>query len=281
MGVTPLEMRALCWYVKKGWHRNVHWPIGGTPAALEEGTNEITSTPSVEESGATVYSSHTGTLGTGSSEDNQIGTGVTADPSPLFVPKYEPDKCRKCAKSMDLTQSHLHVEVGMSRIVLGREFLSGTMNVANFCQNCWGLPEQAEVMYCPVGVGFFDPEEDSSRSMVKREKQRFVHWDSKGPISSSIRVEVIDHFDARGKRRVYGRSDQFGRLVLYMDVWRSRDGRLFVRFWSRNQEVDWCSYEIVGLLDSESHGDTSPSGFCENWIPECLREEYDSWVISY
>lgn len=118
------------------------------------------------------------------------------------------------------------------------------------------------------------------RSDNRLQKQRVAYWDSEGPIGSSIRIEGIDHFDARGKRRMYGRGDQFGRLVLNMDVWLSRDGRLFVRFWSRNEDVDWYSYEIVGLVDIESHYDTSPPEFGEHWIPECLREEYDNWVAS-
>ena len=112
------------------------------------------------------------------------------------------------------------------------------------------------------------------------QKQRVVCWDSEGPIGSCIRIEGIDHFDARGKRRVYGRGDHFGRLVLNMDVWQSLYRRLFVRFWSRNEEVDWYSYEIVGLIDIESHDDTPLSGSGEHWIPECLREEYDNWVVS-
>ena len=77
-------------------------------------------------------------------------------------------------------------------------------------------------------------------------KQSLGYWDSEGPIDSSIRVEEIDPFDARGKRRVYGRGDIFDRLTLNIDVWRSRNGRLFVRFWSRSAEVDWRSYEIFG-----------------------------------
>ena len=111
------------------------------------------------------------------------------------------------------------------------------------------------------------------------QKRSLAYWDTEAPIGPSIRVEEIDHFDARGKRRVYGRGDIFDRLALNMDIWRSRNGRLFVRFWSRSKEVDWRSYEIVGLLDIESHEDTPTSGFSEEWIPECLREEYNDWVL--
>lgn len=112
-------------------------------------------------------------------------------------------------------------------------------------------------------------------------KQSLAYWDTEAPIGPSIRVEEIDHFDARGKRRVYGRGDQFARLALNMDIWRSRNGRLVVRFWSRSKEFDWLSYEIVGLLDFESHDDTPTSGFSEDWIPECLRVEYDNWVLDW
>jgi len=51
-------------------------------------------------------------------------------------------------------------------------------------------------------------------------KQSLAYWDTEGPIGSSIRVEDIDRFDARGKRRVYGRGDIFDRLTLNMDAGR-------------------------------------------------------------
>lgn len=108
-----------------------------------------------------------------------------------------------------------------------------------------------------------------------------TYWDTcKGPTDSSIHLEFIDHFDARGKRRVYGRGDYFGRMGLHMDVWQSRDGRLFVRFWSRSRKVDWYSYEIIGLPDSKQRCLEEATEFSEHWIPECLREEYDNWVLS-
>ena len=116
--------------------------------------------------------------------------------------------------------------------------------------------------------------------MGKRRKQWVVQWDSAALISSSIRIEGIDHFDARGKLRVYGRGDHFGRSTFKMDVWQSRDRRLFVRFWSPYQEVDWGSYELVGLIDSEIPDRSPTSYFTDQWIPECLRQEYDTWVIS-
>ena len=115
--------------------------------------------------------------------------------------------------------------------------------------------------------------------MPKQRKERNVYWENKGPSGPSIKVELIDDFDARGKHRVYGRGDHFVRLILNMDIWQDRNGRLFARFWSRNDEVDWHSYEIVGLSDNV--GLNLPIGeLDEQWVPECLRDEYDSWVVS-
>jgi len=46
-----------------------------------------------------------------------------------------------------------------------------------------------------------------------------TYWDSKPPETDAT-VEEIDHFDARGMRRVYGRGDHFGRHRSFnMDIW--------------------------------------------------------------
>lgn len=62
-----------------------------------------------------------------------------------------------------------------------------------------------------------------------------------------------------------------------MDVWRSANGRLLVRFWSRSAEVDWYSFEILGLEYDQSLADFTLG---EHWVPEALRDEYDDWVLS-
>jgi hypothetical protein len=116
--------------------------------------------------------------------------------------------------------------------------------------------------------------------MSKPRKKRVIDWEDEGLISPSIRLNHIGHFAARGKRRVYGRGDRFGKLTLNMDVWRAKDGRLFARFWSRNDEVDWYSYEIVGLSFLNRRKKTAVTEFGEHWVPECLRQEYDDWVLS-
>lgn len=115
--------------------------------------------------------------------------------------------------------------------------------------------------------------------MSKQEKERVVYWEREAETNSSARFEVIAHFDARSKHRVYGRSDHFGKLTLNMDVWRAKDGRLLVRFWSRNDEIDWCSYEIINLSVANRPHDKATAEFGEHWIPECLREEYENWVV--
>jgi hypothetical protein len=94
------------------------------------------------------------------------------------------------------------------------------------------------------------------------------------------KVNYIDHFDARGMRRVYGRGDHFsGGRTLNIDVWLTKRGRLVARFWSRSSEVDGMSLEVTGfstdlLLPSKL------AGLDERWVPKCLRDEYDTWVIT-
>lgn len=116
--------------------------------------------------------------------------------------------------------------------------------------------------------------------MSKQEQEQVVYWEREAETNPSARIVGIAHFDARGKHRVYGRSDHFGKLALNMDVWRAKDERLLVRFWSCNDEIDWCSYEIINLSVANRPHYQAAAEFGENWVPECLREEYKDWVLS-
>lgn len=100
-----------------------------------------------------------------------------------------------------------------------------------------------------------------------------VHWEHNIQHDPQITVEGIDHFNARGMHRVYGRGDRFNHWTLNLDLWKNRDGRLLARFWSRSQEVDPESWEVIGQPDVGLPGD-------EQWVPQCLRQRYESWVIS-
>ena len=99
------------------------------------------------------------------------------------------------------------------------------------------------------------------------------------------RLQHANHFDARGMRRVYGHTDRFGRgLTFHIAVWLTRDKRILARFWAHRDEVDWLSLEILGfshppLIRSEHRVD-QPPGSDEEWVPQCLRDEYESWVLS-
>jgi hypothetical protein len=103
-----------------------------------------------------------------------------------------------------------------------------------------------------------------------------VAWQQPSDGNSSATVRLIEHFNARGMRRVYGRCDHFHRSY-NMDIWRDRDSRLLVRFWSRSDEVDDESWEIIGAPDTRQ---LSSPPFDEAWIANCLREKYDEWVIA-
>ncbi len=85
---------------------------------------------------------------------------------------------------------------------------------------------------------------------------KLQYWDSEGPNNPEVYIEDIDHFDARGKFQVYGRGDIFGKTEFDMTIWRGRDRRMLVRFWSKDDDI----------TGSRMMGD---------WIPYCLRVAYD------
>jgi len=92
-------------------------------------------------------------------------------------------------------------------------------------------------------------------------------------------VEEIEHFDARGMRRVYGRSDQFARYRSFnMDIWKTCGGRLLMRCWSRCEDIDWRSFEITGVDLTEIPEREKSSGFQESWVPQAVRRVYDHWI---
>ena len=65
-----------------------------------------------------------------------------------------------------------------------------------------------------------------------------------------------------------------------MDVWRSTDTRLWVRFWSHSKDVEWESYEVVGIIPPPASVDEKHKEFDEGWVPEAIRDEYDNWFVA-
>jgi len=108
-----------------------------------------------------------------------------------------------------------------------------------------------------------------------KSKNATVHWDKAVQHIEVISVEMVGPFSARGMQNVYGRGDHFGgrQPVLHLDLWKSKDGRLLVRFWSRGSEVDDESYEVRW----KERTDYPPQD--ERWVPEVVRRAYDNWVI--
>ena len=51
-------------------------------------------------------------------------------------------------------------------------------------------------------------------------------------------------------------------------------GRMLVRFWSKYDDIDWRAFKIVGMLDTDITGNKMMG----DWIPYCLRVEYDDWI---
>ena len=109
---------------------------------------------------------------------------------------------------------------------------------------------------------------------------KMIQWDTnKGPMGRHIQVREIAHFDARGKRSLYRRGDEFlGKACFNMDIWIDRTGRLLARCWSHGTDVDSRSFEVVGLasdLIPQTHGRSNND---DSWIPESLRREYEEWI---
>ena len=97
-------------------------------------------------------------------------------------------------------------------------------------------------------------------------------WDSEAP-AIDAQVEEIEHSDARGMQRVYGRDDHFGSHCAFkMDIWRTREGRVLMRCWSRCQDIAWRSFEIKGLdLAAIRQGGSRAPFSEESWILQSVR----------
>jgi len=108
-------------------------------------------------------------------------------------------------------------------------------------------------------------------------KSQIVNWESVAPHSSAT-IEEIDHFNARGMKPVYGRGDVFPRYrTFHMDIWKNKYNRFYIRFWSRNSDTDWQSFEVIGIdLDSLTVIDKKES--TDVWIPQVVRDAYEEWV---
>jgi len=109
-------------------------------------------------------------------------------------------------------------------------------------------------------------------------EKALTYWDSDPP-DTDAEVEMIDHFDARGMRRVYGRGDHFGRNHTFnMDIWMTRTGRLLMRCWSLCQEIDWRSFEIKRLDISKIPEPVKKVVLPDSWVPDLVRNTYDEWI---
>lgn len=105
-----------------------------------------------------------------------------------------------------------------------------------------------------------------------------TYWGTTPPCIDA-ELEEIDDFSARGMWCVYGRGDHYGRHhTFHMDIWKTREGRVLMRFWSRCSEIDWRSYEIKGLDPARIPDKETGPAFSESWVPEAVRQAYDDWI---
>jgi hypothetical protein len=102
-------------------------------------------------------------------------------------------------------------------------------------------------------------------------RNSIVMWEHQAQQDVEVTCEPIEGFNARGMTRLYGRGDHFGNRTFNLDLWRSGDGRVLARFWSRSNEVDDESWAVTG-----GHADAQD----EHQVPQCLRDRYDAWARS-
>ncbi len=102
-------------------------------------------------------------------------------------------------------------------------------------------------------------------------------WEQPCHGSPTAAATEIEPFSARGMKRVYGRGDHYQRRGFNLDIWRDGVGRLRARFWSRSSEVEDQSWEVTGIPDADQ---IAGPLFNEQWVPNCLRKQYDAWVLA-
>ena len=63
-----------------------------------------------------------------------------------------------------------------------------------------------------------------------------------------------------------------------LDAWRNRSGDIFVRFWSRNEEVDDLAFCVSGVPPSFFENQERGKSVSDAWLPQRLRDEYEEWI---
>ena len=112
-------------------------------------------------------------------------------------------------------------------------------------------------------------------------KETIIDWETEPPGLPDAQLDATGHFSARGMRWIYGRGDQFGRKARFnIDIWLARSGDVYIRFWSRSDEVDNLSLILRDVPPTlfADHQRGRPSS--DAWIPEIVRTAYDEWVSS-
>lgn len=108
-------------------------------------------------------------------------------------------------------------------------------------------------------------------------KASFVPWYARAPRAKAVTVRKFSSIDARGMQRICGRGDRWPHRSFNMDMWKSRDGRVFPRFWSRSKSVESVSYEVCGLKPVPPDPEAL-TRYSETNVPAQLRFKYDWWI---
>ncbi len=109
----------------------------------------------------------------------------------------------------------------------------------------------------------------------------------RGASPRAITLEFTEHFRAQGMRRLYGHDIYMGprRRKFQCDIWGAKDGRLLVRFHCPTESDYDESHQVIGLTVSDLtkvdlDRDAMDDGLWPTWIPQCVRDHWDLWLIS-
>lgn len=120
----------------------------------------------------------------------------------------------------------------------------------------------------------------NSKNSMRIQSSMF-EWCSEPPEIKPGTVEVIEvnHFSARGMRRVYGRGDHFGGgRTFNLDIWKNRNGQIFMRCWSYYSDYYPRSFLISGVNPPLMPKVDGMPDLREEWIPQIVRDTYDEWA---
>jgi len=131
----------------------------------------------------------------------------------------------------------------------------------------------------------------------RRPRNSLPSWCSKGPgRKEPIYLVYILPFSSRGMTRIYyshhgypvpkaellrftetcRETHGFIHINCNLDMWQSKDGRIFIRFHANRRRLESPCFELLG--HPAPPDPKNCMGVDEDWIPEVVRDAYDEWI---